>query len=202
MAVLPKEAIDIICKNITKDNYEIVPIENTISRICAQNIYANTYLPKFDNSAMDGYAIVFEDKENELTVTDTIFAGDDKNITLEKNCCTKIMTGARIPHNATAIVPKENVEIINETTIKVPTNIKLNQHIRFIGEDIKKDDLLIVQNEEINMLLEPYNKLAFEHHTKTALEEYTSAKTKYEDKEKNFKGSEDIQNSFNELSQL
>ena len=150
MAVLPNEAIDIICENITKKCYEIVPIESAITRTCAQDIYANQSLPKFNNSAMDGYAIIYEDKESDLLVLDTIFAGDNNDIVLTKNSCVKIMTGARVPSNATAIVPKEDVELINETTIKVPTTIRKNQHIRFIGEDITQDELLIQTNSELN----------------------------------------------------
>lgn len=150
MAVLPSEAINIICKNIQKNCYEIVPIENAISRVCSQNIYANQSLPKFNNSAMDGYAIIYENKDEALTVIDTIFAGDDNDLKLNTNSCVKIMTGARVPSNATAVIPKEDVEFINETTIKVPSTIKENQHIRFIGEDIKEEDLLIKENSEIN----------------------------------------------------
>lgn len=150
MAVLPNEAIDIICNNIQKKCYEIVPIENAIFRVCSEDIYANQSLPKFNNSAMDGYAIIHEDKENEINVIDTIFAGDNNDVLLTNNTCVKIMTGARIPDNATAVIPKEDVELINETTIKVPSKIRLNQHIRFIGEDITKDELLITKNCEIN----------------------------------------------------
>jgi molybdopterin molybdotransferase len=150
MAVLPNEALDIICTSISKENFEIVPIENATGRICAQNIFATLFLPKFNNSAMDGYAVLYENAGEELRILDTIFAGDNNDIELQNNTCVKIMTGAKVPHNATAIIPKEDVEIINETTIQIPQNIKENQHIRFIGEDIKNGELLIAQKDEIN----------------------------------------------------
>ena len=38
---------------------------------------ATSSLPKFDNSAMDGYAILLKMKNNELEIIDTIFAGDN-----------------------------------------------------------------------------------------------------------------------------
>lgn len=150
MAINVQTAIEII-SNLTLDlNFEIVPIENATSRICAQKIFATSFLPKFNNSAMDGYAIIYEDKNSELEIIDTIFAGDNNDKLLEKNSCIKIMTGAKIPQNSTAIIPKEDVEELNDNKIKILKNVKEFQHIRYIGEDIKKNELLINIGDEIN----------------------------------------------------
>ena len=150
MAISVQNAIDIISKINFNPNFEIVPIENAISRICAEEIFATSFLPKFNNSAMDGYAIIYEDKENDLKIIDTIFAGDNNNRLIEKNSCIKIMTGAKIPDNTTAIIPKEDTEELTDNKIKIIKNVKKFQHIRYIGEDIKKDNLLIDIGEEIN----------------------------------------------------
>lgn len=150
MAVNVNEALDIINANSSKTKFEIIPLENALGRICAQNLEAVHSLPKFDNSAMDGYAILFEDAGNVLKVEAKIFAGDNNKMTLEFGSCAKIMTGAKIPSNAQAVVPQELVEIINDEHIKIPQNIKKLQHIRFIGEDIKAGDSLICDGVEIN----------------------------------------------------
>lgn len=101
---------------------------------------------------MDGYAILFDDRNNELDVIDTIFAGDNTNITLNKNCCVKIMTGAKIPSNATAIIPKEETKLLNNNKIKIKNKIKVKefQHIKFIGEDISLNEKLINIGDRIN----------------------------------------------------
>lgn len=150
MAINVQTAIEIISNLTLKLNFEILPIENAISRICAEEIFATSFLPKFNNSAMDGYAIIYEDKHNELKIIDTIFAGDNNNKLLEKNSCIKIMTGAKIPQNSTAIIPKEDVEELNDNKIKILKNVKEFQHIRYIGEDIKQNELLINIGDEIN----------------------------------------------------
>lgn len=150
MAVEVLEAIQTITNLNPNLKYEILPIELAQNRICAQDIIAKSSLPKFNNSAMDGYAILFENKDSNLKVIDTIFAGDDNDKTLGKNECVKIMTGARIPDNATAVIPKEDCEIIDGNTIRVPSMIKENQHIRYIGEDIKTGETLITIGSEIN----------------------------------------------------
>ncbi len=149
MAISVETAIEIISNLTLNLRFEILAIENATARISAQNIFATSFLPKFNNSAMDGYAIIYEDKNNELNVIDTIFAGDNNNKLLEKNSCIKIMTGAKIPNNTTAIIPKEDTEL-NDNKIKIIKNVKEFQHIRYIGEDIEKDELLINIGDEIN----------------------------------------------------
>ena len=150
MAINVQTAIEIISNLTPSLNFEIVPIENATSRICAEEIFATSFLPKFNNSAMDGYAIIYEDKNSELEIIDTIFAGDNNDKLLEKNSCIKIMTGAKTPQNSTAIIPKEDVEELNDNKIKILKNVKEFQHIRYIGEDIKENELLINIGDEIN----------------------------------------------------
>lgn len=150
MAINIIEAIKIITQLNINLKFEIIPIENCINRINLEDIHANFSIPKFNNSAMDGYAILFEDKENELKIEDTIFAGDNKSSLLKKSSCMKIMTGAKIPNNATAIIPKEETIKIDENKIKIINNVKEFQHIRFIGEDIKKGELLIKKGENLD----------------------------------------------------
>lgn len=93
MAISALEAMDIISKLDINLDFEILPIENAVSRVCSQDVYATSSLPKFNNSAMDGYAIIFESKDKELKIIDTIFAGDDNKSILDENSCIKIMTG-------------------------------------------------------------------------------------------------------------
>ena len=150
MAVTPNDAIAIILQHIPTTKFEIVPIENALGKIAAQSLFAQYALPKFDNSAMDGYAVLLESQGFPTKIIDTIFAGDNKAITLEKNQCVKIMTGAKIPHNCTAIVPFEDATLINETEVELPKNIKSKQHIRYIGEDIQLNETLIEKGENIN----------------------------------------------------
>lgn len=150
MPISVDTAIDIISNIKPKLKFEIIAIEEAQNRICAQEVIATSSLPKFDNSAMDGYAIIYNNKDNELEIIDTIFAGDNNHTVLEENTCIKIMTGARIPKNTTAIIPKEDTQTINDKKIKILENVKEFQHIRFIGEDIKTDEKLIDIGDELN----------------------------------------------------
>jgi len=150
MAIEVNEVIQIINNLTTNLKYEIIPIEDAQNRICSKEIIAKLCLPRFNNSAMDGFGILFEDKDEELKIVDTIFAGDNNNLILKKNEAVKIMTGARVPENCSAIIPKENCHYLKNNKIKVPSNTKKSQHIRYIGEDIKEGEILVKIGEEIN----------------------------------------------------
>lgn len=150
MAIKPQLAIDIIYENINFNKFEIIPIENASGRVCAQDIFAKYISPRFDNSAMDGYAVKLSDSNKEVKVIDKIFAGDIVDCELNQKTTIKIMTGAKIPKGCEAIVPQEEVQIIDTDTVLLPKNIKANQHIRFMAEDIKDNELLITDKEELN----------------------------------------------------
>ena len=150
MGICIKEALRRITSNITKVSYEIVPIENSQSRISAQEIYAQYSLPTFNNSAMDGYSVKLSDATKKVKVIDSIFAGSPKQTQFNNGECVKIMTGARVPSSSEAVIPHELVEIIDDEYIILPDNIKNNQHIRFKGEDILKDDKILNDGDEIN----------------------------------------------------
>jgi len=150
MGICIKEALKLIKNNITKVSFEIVPIENANGKISGENIQANYSLPPFNNSAMDGYGVKLSDSGKTVKVIDEIFAGSEKQTHINSSEAIKIMTGARVPDSTQAIVPMELVEIIDDHTIKLPENIKQNQHIRFIGEDITKDEMILTDGETIN----------------------------------------------------
>lgn len=149
MKVTITKGLKLIEENIKKTGFEIVSLEESEGRICAQNITANFNLPRFDNSAMDGYAIRLSDVRKKIEVIETILAGEDKNITLKENSAVKIMTGAKIPNGCEAIVPKEDVKIEGDFII-LPENIKKDANIRKAGEDIKKNEEILKDGEKID----------------------------------------------------
>ena len=150
MAICIDEALKIIELNVKKVSVEIIPIENTQNRICATDIYATLSLPTFNNSAMDGYGVKLNNNNSKVKVIDTILAGSSKQTNIMDKECIKIMTGARVPNSVEAIIPHELVEVIDDDNIILPQNIKENQHIRFIGEDVQKDKKILSDGDEIN----------------------------------------------------
>ncbi len=150
MAICIKKAIQLINQNVKKLSYEIVPIENSIGSISAENIYAKYSLPNYNNSAMDGYGVKLSDGGTLVKQIDKILAGSSKDTAIQNGETIKIMTGSRVPASVEAIAPQENVTIDKDGNILLPKKIEKNQHIRFVGEDVTNGELLISDGDEIN----------------------------------------------------
>jgi len=143
------EALDSIAKNIPVLDSEIIPLEFSVGRITSQTYIATFDLPRFNNSAMDGYVVKVSDAGTSIRCTETIYAGDNPQMVLQKNHAIKIMTGAPIPKGGEAIVPIENVTVENDL-ITLPQDIQNNHFIRMAGEDIKKGNTYLSKGDCIN----------------------------------------------------
>ncbi len=135
MAITVEEALAIIYEAITPLGSEIIPLENGLGRVLAQGLVASHSLPPYDNSAMDGYAVRLADAGSTLNQSSIIFAGDKGENELREGEVIRIMTGAKIPMGCDAIVPIEEVHVLDDQ-VTLPNTIKPAQHIRPQGEDI------------------------------------------------------------------
>ncbi len=119
-----------------------VPLEETLGLTLAADVAAPLSLPGFDNSAMDGYAVVAEDISSAtaeapvlLPVAEDIPAGRTDQLTLVPGTAHRIMTGAPLPVGATAVIPVEATNAATDT-VEIRTSAKPGQHIRRAGEDV------------------------------------------------------------------
>ncbi len=143
MAILIEDALKQIDEWVEPLHSEIVSLEASLGRILSNDVIAVHNLPAFNNSAMDGYAIKHADAGKEVIVGETIFAGDNSDLTVSDGSALKIMTGARLPLGSDAIVPIEDIIQVSNSVISLPNSIKEAQHIRYAGEDISAGDLLL-----------------------------------------------------------
>ncbi|MFA5455420.1 MAG: gephyrin-like molybdotransferase Glp [Sulfurimonas sp.] len=148
MAVTIEEALEYIYQNSAPKSLKILPLEQAVGYVIAEEIIATHNLPPFDNSAMDGYAVKMKDADKEVRVEHTIFAGDNSNEELKDGFAIKIMTGARVPKGCECIVPIEDVTTDHEWA-RLPSNLKLFRHIRLRGEDIQSGAMLLNRGQKI-----------------------------------------------------
>ncbi|HIM93792.1 MAG TPA: molybdopterin molybdenumtransferase MoeA [Campylobacterales bacterium] len=142
------DALEVIYKTVTEKSRHIVPIEESIGSIVAKEYHASFDLPRFDNSAMDGYAVRLDDEGKEVIVKEITYAGDPAKETFAQGEVVKIMTGAPTSPSCEAIVPIENVEI-TQNGIKLPSKIQENAMIRWRGEDIKSGTPFLFANTKV-----------------------------------------------------
>jgi len=148
MPISITQALDIIYKNTPVVNTELLPIELTLGRIMSEDSVATFDLPRFDNSAMDGYVVKCADAGTTVTCDEVIYAGDSPQMTLADKTAIKIMTGAPIPNGCEAVIPIENVSVEGEN-ITLPSDIQLHGHIRRAGEDIKSGTVYLHRGEKV-----------------------------------------------------
>ena len=136
---------------------EKVKIENAFGRVIAENITSRMDLPSFNNSAMDGYAVNIKNLiKNNFTLLEhnVSLAGKPYLGKLKEGYTVRVMTGAVVPDNTDAVIMKEMVSI-DGNYISFKKHIKKNQNIRFVGEDIKKNQRVFSKNEVLD-----YSKIA------------------------------------------
>lgn len=121
--------------------------------ILAEDIRAGEPIPPFDNSAMDGYAILSEDvqeasEENpvSLKIIEDLPAGNVSDQKIERGKAARIMTGAPVPQGADAVVMQEYTQESAEEDgphVKVLKRVRTRENIRPKGEDIEKDEIIL-----------------------------------------------------------
>jgi molybdopterin molybdotransferase len=144
------ESINILSNiNIPKITTEKLFITNAIGKVIAKDIIANHNSPEFPTSAMDGYAIKFEDIKNEdIKLIAKNPAGSVVESEVITNTCIKTFTGSLMPKGSDTLVPIENVEI-TKNTIKIIKAVPFGFAVRNIGENYKKDEVLIKKGSVI-----------------------------------------------------
>nr|WP_314786342.1 molybdopterin molybdotransferase MoeA [uncultured Campylobacter sp.] len=127
---------------------EFVSLERATGKILAQDVVAVKNLPSFDNAAMDGYALKFDDFNEPLSVSATVLAGDEAEISLKKGECVKIMTGAKMPTNADTVVPFEDA-VLQDGKLSPQSKVKKFSALRYKGEEVKAGEILLKKGENL-----------------------------------------------------
>jgi molybdopterin molybdotransferase len=125
------------------------PLLEALGLPVCEDITAPMDLPGFDNSAMDGYAVYFDDVASasedhpvHLPVVGEMAAGQTRLFALSPGTSVRIMTGAPVPQGADAVVPVEWTDG-GVATVRITKAPSRGQHIRRRGEDVLTGDVLL-----------------------------------------------------------
>ena len=155
-----KEARDIIKATVKPGATEVVSVLDAVGRVLATDLASDIDVTPFDDSGMDGFAVITADLESasadapvSLECVAHIGAGSVYDPTLERGQCARIMTGALMPAGADAVVKIEDVTFDGEGTIgdavhfSAPTQV--GKHIRFAGEEARAGEKICEAGEVI-----------------------------------------------------
>lgn len=151
------EAIRIVVAQAQPLATEIVSIEEACGRLLAQDIVADSDLPPFDRSQMDGYALRASDVQSvpaKLKIVGESAAGRGWHNELKPGEAVRIMTGAPVPAGADSV---QQVELTREANlpngdaeVEVLEAVTLGRSIVVRGSEIKAGETVLRAGERIN----------------------------------------------------
>jgi molybdopterin molybdotransferase len=142
---------------------ETVLLDEALGRVLAEDVYADLNVPPFDNSAMDGYAVIAADTAGAsadqpavLRVIADLPAGYLPEVPVARGEAVRIMTGAPMPEGADAIVRVEDTAR-GDRVVLVQVASRPGRDVRLAGEDVRAGDLVLtagthVRPAEVGML--------------------------------------------------
>lgn len=121
-----------------------------LGRYAAQSATATVPIPAFDQSAMDGYALIAAESTGTqpLRVTGEQAAGLDAGLRLENGCAIRIFTGAPIPAGADAVIMQEDVQREGDTIVCTEPVVG-GENIRRAGADLCQGQFVLRAGEQI-----------------------------------------------------
>jgi molybdopterin molybdotransferase len=117
--------------------------------VLAEPLHARMPLPRFDASAVDGYAVHRADiaaaswkTPSTIILQDSLRAGDTRCVKLKPGHAIRILTGAVVPTGADAIVMQEQAQV-EQNKVTFVASVSHGHNIRFSGSEFKKGDRVL-----------------------------------------------------------
>jgi molybdopterin molybdotransferase len=140
-----KEAKAIIDKNVALLQPKALPLIEVQGLILAENVYAKMDIPSFEQSSMDGYAFLFEEKDFPLAIQNKIAAGDNHLHMISSKQAARIFTGAPLPQGADTVVMQEKVTVEDGKIFIRDNDLEKGNYLRKKGDEIRSGDLALEQ---------------------------------------------------------
>ena len=143
-------------KNLVLESAELLGIQaislyDSTGFTLAEDIFSNIDVPSFNQSAMDGYGLKFEDlKETKsLSIIGKIPAGVFPDFKVAPNSAVRIFTGSQIPEGCDTVVVQEKVTVNSNQLFVNDEQLKKGMNIRLKGSQTKKGNLALKAGTKI-----------------------------------------------------
>ena len=122
---------------------ETVALDNACGRILFEDIKSCEYVPSFDRSTVDGYAVRSADTFGcsdaipaLLTLEGEVLMGEEAKKPLSADCCIAVPTGGALPAGADAVVMVEYTEDYGDGTVGILKSAAPGNNLIFKGDDV------------------------------------------------------------------
>lgn len=126
-----------------QDAVEYVPLTQAMGRVLAEDVLATEYVPDFNRSTVDGYAVRADDTFGcsdaipaILPVKDEVLMGEGAKAPLAPETCVAVPTGGEVPDGADSVVMIEYTEDYGDGTIGISKAVAPGQNMIFRGDDV------------------------------------------------------------------
>ena len=147
------QAQQIVLDAVQRNRVETVPLHQSLGRVLAEDVFANRNHPPYAVSAMDGYAVRYDDIVNgsiqSLEIVDDIRAGTMPQSRILPGKTARIMTGAPLPQGADTVVRVEDSEPDGDHRVIISRAQQVGANIRPLGENLKRDTLVLTAGTPI-----------------------------------------------------
>ena len=117
---------------------EKIHVEESLGRVTAEDVSAKISTPHYNASAMDGVAVKSRNTVGaDLSSPKRLRIGEDVQF---------VDTGAPLPEGFDAVIQIEDIHQADDETVEIYSAVAPWHYVRQMGEDIKKEDLLIARN--------------------------------------------------------
>ena len=141
-----------IKSNIKSHHYtETIKIKNSLNRIFADEIRSNINVPAYSNSAVDGYAINYNEYSHgnrEFNIIGKSSAGHPFKGKIKKLTSIRVLTGAMLPSKLDTIIMEEDCSV-KKGILHLPNLVKKGINYRYLGEDIKKNTIVYKKGHKV-----------------------------------------------------
>ncbi|MBR3766726.1 MAG: molybdopterin molybdotransferase MoeA [Clostridia bacterium] len=153
-----EKALEIIKEEFTThDTVEEVCVTNALGRVLGEDIVSGEYIPAFDRSTVDGFAVIASDtfgaSENApsmLNIKGEILMGEEATEGIKKGECMKISTGGMLPPGADSVIMVEHTDEGFEGMCLSLKSVSPNENVTKKGDDVKEGAVVLKKGAVIN----------------------------------------------------
>jgi molybdopterin molybdotransferase len=129
---------------------ELIESRKAVGRVLAESVAAEEYLPAFDRSSMDGYAVHAEDtfgasetSPTHLNIVGELPMGATPTIKIGLGEAALIHTGGMLAEGVDAVVILEQTHVATLGDLEVFQPVNKGENVIFKGEDVRPGEIVL-----------------------------------------------------------
>jgi molybdopterin molybdotransferase len=153
MLITVEDATRIVLAHSMERSIEIVPLEQSLQRVLAEDLEADRDFPPFTRVSMDGIAIAFDafgKGQRQFPISGMQAAGSPQVTLTSTDTCVEVMTGAILPEGTDTVIRYEDLDINDQVATILIEDIRPGQNAHLKGLDRKAGDVLVQKGSRIS----------------------------------------------------